>query len=122
MYAVPRDWARYAQFLLREGTWQGRALLPPGFVRMMRTPVAASEGQYGHGQVWLSGPESATPGEDADKVYAMPPDAFWMEGFDGQSATIIPSHDLVVLRMGLTPSSRHYLPQALVHAVLAALP
>jgi CubicO group peptidase (beta-lactamase class C family) len=121
MYAVPRDWARYAQFLLQEGVWHERSLLPPGYVRMMRTPVAASHGQYGHGQVWLSGPESATPGEDADKVYAMPADAFWMEGFDGQSATIIPSRDLVVLRMGLTPSRVYYLPQALVHAVLEAV-
>jgi CubicO group peptidase (beta-lactamase class C family) len=121
MYAVPRDWARYAQFLLQEGVWHERPLLPRGYVSMMRTPVAASKGQYGRGQVWLSGPGSATPGEDADKVYAMPADAFWMEGFDGQSATIIPSRDLVVLRMGLTPSSLYYLPQALIHAVLEVL-
>jgi CubicO group peptidase (beta-lactamase class C family) len=121
MYAVPRDWARYAQFLLQEGVWHGKALLPPGYVRMMRSPVASSDAQYGQGQVWLSGPESATPGEDADKVYSMPADAFWMQGFDGQSTTIVPSHDLVVLRMGLTPSKRHYLPQMLVHAVLEAI-
>jgi CubicO group peptidase (beta-lactamase class C family) len=45
-----------------------------------------------------------------------------MEGHDGQSITIIPSQQLVVVRLGLTPSSLHYQPQALVAAILKALP
>ncbi|HEY0748137.1 MAG TPA: serine hydrolase, partial [Steroidobacteraceae bacterium] len=47
MYATARDWARYGQFLLQDGTWQGQDLLPAGYVSMMATPVAASRGQYG---------------------------------------------------------------------------
>ncbi len=45
MYATARDWARYGQFLLQQGVWQGQEILPHGYVAMMSTPVAASGGQ-----------------------------------------------------------------------------
>ncbi len=122
MYATARDWARYGLFLLQGGVWRGEALLPPDYVAMMTTPVAASGGQYGHGQIWLwgSGADPATPGVDPDQAFGIPGDTFWMEGHDGQSIAIIPSRELVIVRMGLTPHTEGYRPQALVQAVLRA--
>ncbi len=122
MYATARDWARYGQFLLQQGVWRGRVILPPGYVAMMATPVAASGGQYGRGQVWLWGSDAMTPGKDPDTDYGIPADTFWMEGHDGQYAAIVPSRDLVILRLGLTPERHHYRPQPLVRALLDALP
>ena len=122
MYATPRDWARYGQFLLQQGTWHGQEILPRGFVTFMTTPVPASGGQYGQGQVWLWGSDAATPGENPDRAHGIPPDCFWMQGHDGQFVAIIPSRALVVVRLGLTPSREHYRPQPLVRALLAALP
>jgi hypothetical protein len=43
-----------------------------------------------------------------------------MEGHDGQSIAIIPSRELAVVRLGLTPALDHYQPQPLVKAVLDA--
>jgi CubicO group peptidase (beta-lactamase class C family) len=43
-----------------------------------------------------------------------------MEGHDGQSVAIIRSRQLVVVRLGLTPSSDRYSPDPLVKAVLEA--
>jgi len=120
MYATARDWARYGQFLLQDGVWQGQELLPRGFVGMMAAPVAASGGQYGHGLVWLWGSDAVTPGENPDMSFGIPADTFWMEGHDGQSTAIIPSRDLVIVRLGLTPSRARYTPQRLVGAVLQA--
>ena len=60
----------------------------------------------------LWGSDAVTPG--------IPTDAFWMEGHDGQSTAIIPSRDLVIVRLGLTPSRARYTPQRLVKAVLQA--
>jgi CubicO group peptidase (beta-lactamase class C family) len=52
----------------------------------------------------------------------MPADTFWMTGHDGQYVAIIPSRQLVIVRMGLTPEREHYRPQPLVRAVLGAAP
>ena len=112
MYATARDWARYAQFLLQNGVWRGQEILPRGYVALMASPVAASGGQYGHGLVWLW---------DSDAKFRIPADTFWMEGHDGQSSAIIPSRELVIVRLGLTPASDHYQPQPLVQALLNAL-
>jgi CubicO group peptidase (beta-lactamase class C family) len=122
MYATPRDWARYGQFLLQQGTWHGQEILPPGFVTLMTTPAPASGGQYGQGQVWLWGSDAAKPGENPDRAYGIPADCFWMEGHDGQFVAIIPSRALVVVRLGLTPWREHFRPQPLVRALLGALP
>ncbi len=120
MYATARDWARYAQFLLQDGTWRGADLLPAGYVSMMATPVAASRGQYGKGQTWLWGSEPVTPGVNPDTAFGIPTDTFWMSGHDGQSAAIIKSRQLVIVRLGLTPYVTGYTPQRLVQAVIQA--
>jgi CubicO group peptidase (beta-lactamase class C family) len=112
MYATARDWARYGQFLLQAGVWQGQELLPSGYVQMMAAPVAASHGQYGKGQVWLWQAESAK--------FGLPADTFWMSGHDGQYVAIVPSRQLVIVRLGLTPESLGYAAQPLVKAILDA--
>ena len=112
MYAAARDWARYAQFLLQDGAWQGQQMLPEGFVDMMATPVAASEGQYGHGFVWLGG--------RSDAAFGIPADTFYLSGHDDQTIAVIRSRQLVVVRLGLTPYSDNYSPQRLIQAVLEA--
>lgn len=123
VYATARDWARFGQFLLQDGVWNGRRILPEGFVGWMREEAPASNGEYGRGQLWLHGPQAGTPdGEDPDAGFDLPDDAFWLLGHDGQSTTVIPSRNLVVVRMGLTPSRLGYKPQALVEALVKALP
>jgi CubicO group peptidase (beta-lactamase class C family) len=117
LYATARDWARFGQFLLQDGVWNGQRLLPEGFVGMMRTPTLTSNGAYTRLQAWLRPPGSGT-GCDC----LLPADTFWLEGHDGQSMAIVPSANLVVVRLGLTPSWLKYRPQALVRDVLAALP
>jgi CubicO group peptidase (beta-lactamase class C family) len=120
MYATARDWARYGQFLLQDGVWQGHGLLPSGYVAMMATPVIASAGQYGQGQTWLWGSDAATPGVSPDAAFGIPADTFWMSGHDGQNVAIVKSRQLVIVRLGLTPYSAGYSPQPLVKAILEA--
>ena len=115
MYASTQDWARFGQFLLQDGVWQGKRILPTGFVASMQAVTPASGGQYGHGQVWRQGPSS---GQNADGPYGLPADTYWMQGHDGQSIAIVPSRQLVVVRLGLTPRALQYRPQALLAAVV----
>ncbi|GHC71876.1 hydrolase [Limoniibacter endophyticus] len=115
MYATARDWARFAQFLLQDGVWKGTPILPQGYVHWMRTPSAPSNGAYGQGQVWLS--TLTRSGEGA----ALPGDTYWMRGHDGQIAAIIPSANLVIVRLGITPVRTGWSPAPLVARVLSVL-
>ena len=123
MYATARDWARFGQLLLQDGVWEGQPVLPEGWVAMMREPSQAAPQSYTKGQMWLNGPSADTPeGEDPDAGFDLPDDAVWALGHDGQSMAVIPSRQLVVVRLGLTPSKLGYKSQRLVEALAKALP
>lgn len=89
-----RDWARLGNLYLQDGVWNGERLLPRGYVKHVRTlaPAWVADGNpvYGGGFFWVNG-DGASP---------VPRNAFSMQGAGGQSVTIIPSHDLVVVRIG----------------------
>jgi CubicO group peptidase (beta-lactamase class C family) len=121
IYATGCDWVRFAELLLDDGVWQGRRILPEGWVDWMRAPTQASGGEYGR-HVWLHGPRRGPDwSSDPDAGFDLPADAFWLIGHDGQTVTILPSLRLIVLRMGLTPSNMNYRPQLLVQAVVQAI-
>lgn len=117
LYATARDWARFGQFLLQRGVWNGRSLLPVGYVDWMVEPHPASGGQYGNGHVWRFAPNFDAPGDNAD----LPADAFFLKGHDGQSVSVVPSKGLVVVRLGLTPSREGYKAGFLVQALIDTL-
>lgn len=89
-----RDWARLGNLYLQDGVWNTERLLPEGYVSHVRTvaPAWVADGRpmYGGGFFWVN----------ADGGNPIPRDAYSMEGAGGQSATIIPSHGLVVVRIG----------------------
>lgn len=116
MYATARDWARFGQLLLQDGVWKGERLLPEGFVAAMQRPTQASGGTYTEAQAWAVG-----PGDEPDSRFGLAEDTFWVAGHDGQTIAIVPSQKLVVVRLGLTPSSLGYRPQRLVKVLVDTL-
>lgn len=115
LYANARDWLYLARFLLDNGRTGDKQLLPDDFVNFMRQPSKASQGRYGSAQVWLqsAGVLVGTEG--------IPSDAFWISGHDGQSILIVPSMQLAIVRLGLTPSRTGYKVPKLQAAVAKAL-
>lgn len=115
LYANARDWLYFAQFLLENGRVGEKQLLPNDFVNFMRQPSKASQGRYGSAQVWLqsAGVLVGTEG--------IPADAFWISGHDGQSILIVPSMQLAIVRLGLTPSRTGYKVPELQEAIIKAL-
>jgi CubicO group peptidase (beta-lactamase class C family) len=89
-----RDWARLGNLYLQDGVWNGERLLPEGYVRYVSTiaPSWLADGRpvYGGGFFWVNG----------DGREPMPREAYAMLGAGGQSAWIVPSHDLVIVRIG----------------------
>jgi CubicO group peptidase (beta-lactamase class C family) len=91
--ASARDWARLGNLYLQDGVWKGQRILPEGFVKFVSTVapawVADQRPIYG-GFFWING----------DGKLPIPKNAYYMSGAGGQSTIIIPSHDLVVVRLG----------------------
>lgn len=102
LWATPRDWARFGQFVLDDGEVDGRRLLPAGWMDYATTGVPAGGEPEPYGaQWWLNDAGDGSPLRFAD----MPADAYWASGHDGQYIVVVPSADLVVVRTGFSPGS-----------------
>jgi CubicO group peptidase (beta-lactamase class C family) len=117
-YATARDWARFGYLYLRDGVWERERILPEGWVDYSRTPTpTAPLGNYG-AHFWLN---AGIPERDvASPRPAIPSDAFYASGFEGQVVVVIPSHDLVVVRLGLQQNDR-FDPASVVAGVVSAI-
>lgn len=99
MYATARDWARLGLLYLYDGVWLGQRVLPEGWVAYTRSPAPnAPDRQYG-AHMWLQIPKEYRCGSD-DR--SLPADTFHAIGHEGQFVTIIPSRELVLVRLGFT--------------------
>ena len=104
-YATARDWARFGLLYLNDGMWGNTRILPEGWVEYTSTPAKSAErGEYG-AQFWLN---AGAPGHPENKMYPdVPSDLFWADGYEGQNVFILPSKNLVVVKLSL--SSGNYL-------------
>lgn len=99
-----RDWARFGELFRRGGVWNGRRLLPEGWVRYATTPTPrAPLGCYG-AHWWLNAGEPGAP--ERRPWPAIPAEAFAARGHSGQWVVVVPSARLVVVRLGLTVPDR----------------
>jgi CubicO group peptidase (beta-lactamase class C family) len=85
-----RDWTRLGLLYLQDGVWQGRRLLPKGWSNFVRTPAPAWPKPVYGGFFWLN----------RTHAWPIPEDAYYMNGAGGQYTIIIPTHDLVVVKLG----------------------
>jgi hypothetical protein len=119
MYASARDWARLGQLYLQDGIWRGEPILPEGWVGYTRTPTAQAPADKYGAHFWLQLPAEYCPDP---KAPALPSDAFHAIGHEGQFVTVIPSRQLVVVRLGLTRLPGAWDHVAFLVRVLSALP
>lgn len=90
-FMTARDFARFGMLYLRDGVWEGRRLLPEGWVDYARTPtfqqVGVDANRYGaHWWLDFGGPGS-----------------FSANGYEGQFTIVAPDRDLIIVRHGATP-------------------
>ncbi|MFK8052916.1 MAG: serine hydrolase domain-containing protein [Woeseiaceae bacterium] len=108
---LPADvYMRLSLLILRDGIWEGERLLPEGFVSAMTTPT--SDYPYAAMGVYVAGKYTerrghANPEVPYGKVLHSEPylanDLFLFDGNGNQVSYIIPSHDLIIMRLGKTP-------------------
>ncbi len=109
-YSRPRMMARFGLLLQANGTWDGEAVLgDTAYLNAMRRSSQALNKSYGY-LTWLNGQESyMLPGLQfvlPGSVLPDGPDDMYMAlGKNGQYINVVPSLDLVLIRMGNAPAN-----------------
>lgn len=113
VWSTPRDFARLGLLWLNDGVWQGKRLLPEGWMRYMTTPSGpqpASGAGYG-ATLWLFGPDQG-----------LPAGSYAAQGNRGQYIMVIPSRRIVVVRRGEDPAGARFDIPKFAADVLKAIP
>lgn len=108
VYATPRDFARYGYLFLRDGCWNGARVLPEGWVAESTSPNPTflsnpteewrQEKDAVPGRHWWL--NVALPDLAHESVWpTAPPDTFAALGHWGQTIFVVPSLDLVIVRV-----------------------
>jgi CubicO group peptidase (beta-lactamase class C family) len=113
VWSTARDLARLGQLWLQDGVWEGRRLLPEGWMAYMTRasgPQPASGPGYG-ATLWLFGPEQG-----------LPAGSYAAQGNRGQYVMVVPSRNLVIVRRGEDGTGMRFDIARFAADVIAALP
>lgn len=106
LFATARDLARLGYLFLHDGCWNGARILPDGWVRastsvseaFKKRPLGADPDDVQGRQIWLNRP---VPEQNVTTPWPhVPEDAYAARGHWGQSMTVVPSRELIVVRYG----------------------
>jgi CubicO group peptidase (beta-lactamase class C family) len=89
-WATTRDWSKFGLLYLHKGNWNGEQVLDESWVKYSAKPTNTSEGNM-----------ERILAECGREVPDVPREMYYCSGFQGQMVAIIPSLDLVIVRMGL---------------------
>ena len=90
-WATTRDWGKFGLLYLHQGNWNGEQIFDESWAKYVATPTNGSKADYG-AHFWLNA---------GGKFPDVPKDMFYCSGYQGQMVAIFPSHDLVIVRLGL---------------------
>ncbi len=104
LLTTARDWARFGMLLLGRGTINGQRIVHDAFFQRMISPSANSD-WYGY-QIWLGYSRELNPRAEVlaggyqrtDSFLAE--DTYYASGFGAQRVYVVPSAQLVIVRMG----------------------
>lgn len=104
LWATPRDLARFGYLMLHDGCWQGEPVLPRGWVdfslelpESIQREAIPELGEIAQARLfWVN---RKLPGMDHSWCPDAPPAMFAALGHWGQSITMVPEHDLIIVRM-----------------------
>ncbi|RDU98983.1 serine hydrolase domain-containing protein [Trinickia dinghuensis] len=123
MLASTRDWVRFGELYLNDGIApNGQRILPEGWVRWSTTPTLDTD--YGAGW-WVNRRDRVSHGDRVGMplMADAPADTFYALGNLGQYVIVVPSKQLVIVRLGnaQTPHFDSAAADLLVKEVIGAL-
>lgn len=98
-FASARDWARFGLLYQNNGYYNGKQVLPTDWTSYSTKEAQGSDGEYG-AQLWLNLSQKTLPN--------CPQEVYYMDGYNGQRVFIVPSKDLVVVRLGVSKSKEEF--------------
>ncbi|HEU4418023.1 MAG TPA: serine hydrolase, partial [Planctomycetota bacterium] len=99
-FMCARDWARFGLLYACDGEVAGRRILPQGWVAKSARAKPCAEGRFGD-HIWLNAdPDADGPRER--KWSDLPADLMRMDGHEGQYVIVMPTEQIVVVRLGCT--------------------
>ena len=138
LYATPRDFAKFGQLYLDMGKWNGTQLIPQDWIEQELTPcggkwnprlsLGAQACYPSYGYLWhvefplrfatAQPPSLKNAAFSRESIKTLPHDAFMAEGIFGQTITVIPSLDLVIVRTGDDPRQLDIQEQPTVNLIM----
>jgi CubicO group peptidase (beta-lactamase class C family) len=125
VYAPARDLSRLGELYLADGVWQGRRLLPEGWVKYSTTVADAfatgtrkdhDKSSWVPGRHWWVNREVA--GFRAERPWPSAPlDTYAALGHWGQNLIVIPSRHLVIVRLGDDRKPGYHIDELLKHVL-----
>jgi CubicO group peptidase (beta-lactamase class C family) len=124
-----RDWLRVGILIDRKGRFDGQQVLPAAWIKTLTTPSSLNP-NYGI-LTWIGSPwsryRSYGPRNPVKISHAEPylaPDLVYFDGFGGERVYIVPSRDLVIVRIGEPSFSfdDSVIPNALIAGLEGAKP
>jgi CubicO group peptidase (beta-lactamase class C family) len=127
LQATARDYAKYGYLYLHRGEWDGKQVVPAEWVD--RTTQAKNSCEDWNQWLWHINPPIRLGMRPADcdtffclpsDLADLPPDGFFAEGVNGQFVFVMPSADLVIVRLASDmPGSEHW--DEFAHGFLSAI-
>ena len=97
-FATARDWARFGMLYAQDGVFAGERILPEGWVTASAALTPTSDGDFGR-HLWLNAdPDGEGPRERAWRD--LPANLVHMDGHEGQYVCVMPTEQIVVVRLG----------------------
>ena len=92
VFANARDFARFGYLYLRDGQWDGETIVSKSWIDDTRKPAKNTYQIYSN-KFWMPHPVSPIN---------LPKDTYYCAGFGGQYILMIPSKDMIIVRLGET--------------------
>lgn len=98
IFATPRDWLRVGLLLLNEGKFATRSVIDQNWIKKMKEP-SEFEPEYGY-FTWLGNSNGKLKkGKNERSQPYLAPDLFFLDGSGKQRVYIMPSQELVIVRV-----------------------
>lgn len=115
IWASARDYAKFGMLYLNDGVWNGQRILPEGWIQKTTAAPAGNHlKNYGY-QFWLNGTNGTNSSQK--EFPQMPADFFYADGYGGQRIYIVPSLQLVAVRLGLNKFDEQRFLNQLMNAI-----